>query len=306
MKLSVVVTTKNRKSDLLECVNSVLRSSNLPKEWELIIIDDNSRDGTELLNSSDFGSDHVAVIHNKKTEMMVKSRNIGARRSKGEYILFIDDDNIIDKNMIHLLLEAANKNPDFGLFGPSMYYYSTRTKYLDYQKIDLFTGKTNGLIDKTKKNIVESDGIPNVFMVRSNVFKEYGYFDEDLVQTFTEPDFSFKISQFGIKAGIYKKAITYHKIKAEDGLTPRSLGGQFKQKSYCLMRNRSVIIARYGNSLQKITYMFFFSWFWPLTYSLILLPTKRFDLINLYWRGFVDGWRYYLTGTFAPFPTIKD
>ena len=104
------------------------------------------------------------------------------------------------------------------------------------------------------------------------------------------------IEKKGFKCCIVPKAKTYHKIKKEDDLKPISMGGKFKQKAYCLMRNRVVYISRYGNFFNKFLYAIFFSWFWPYVYSFFALKNKRLDLVKLYWRGFIDGLVYLFTG----------
>lgn len=295
MRLSVIITTRNRKEDLLNCVKSIENSRNLPRKFELIIVDDCSTDGTEKLNDYDFQLEEVKVIHNATQEMMVKARNVGAINAKGAFLLFIDDDNVIDKWMIHCLLRFAEKNTKYGIIGPSM-YYANKEKYMDFQKINFFTGKTKGCLAKAKQERYESHGIPNVFMIRKVVFEECGYFDESLLQTFTEPDFGFAAKRKGYLCAIVPKAKAYHNISRQGTFGPRSLGGEHIQKAYCLMRNRSLIIARYGRWFHKITYFLVFSWVWPLVYSLIIIRFKRFDLIRLYWSGWKDGQIYFLTG----------
>lgn len=295
MFLSIVITTKNRKKQLYTCIESVKKAVSNVKVWEIIIVDDNSSDGTEMLSLKDLGITSGKIIHNNTRQwMMVKARNEGVKAARGKYILFIDDDNTIDAMMIDRLVSFANKNPMFGIIGPSMYYYSSKQKYLDYQTINLFTGKTYGIIDNSSIEWSESDGIPNVFLIKKEVFDRCGLFDESLIQTYTEPDFALSAKKRGFNCAIVKKAKTYHHVNPN--LSPRSLGGEYSQKAYCLMRNRSVIVARYGAWYHKIIYLLFCSWFWPTIYSLFMITPRRFDLIRLYWRGFVDGIIYVLTG----------
>ena len=298
-KVSVVVTTYNRFGDLKRCLKSVFRSDY--RNFELLILDDASSDETAALTPETlrglFGVDPdfpVKVIHNPENFRMVRTRNTGAKRAAGEYVLFIDDDNIIDPRMISALVEFADANPGCGVVGPSMHYWSNKKKYLDYQKINLFTGKTSGHIDDTPAPACDSDGVPNVFMIRSEVFQKAGYFDEAFMQTFTEPDFSFSAARHGYRSVIVKAAVTNHDIPYE--FSPRTLGGEFKSKAYCTIRNRALIVARYGRWYHKLAYGLFFSWAWALIYSALVLRYWRLDLIRLYWSGWRDGLRYLLTG----------
>lgn len=292
-KLSIVITTQNRKQDLLECINSITKSTF--NDYEIIIVDDVSTDGTAQLGSEDFNEMNVRIYHQKEPLMMVKARNFGARKATGKYVLFIDDDNIIDEKMIEYLVTAADFNVEYGILGPAMFYLDTKEKYLDYQTFNFYTGRTKGLMDHSNRKLVDSDGVPNVFLIKREVFERLGHFDEKLIQTFTEPDFAFAVRSV-YKCGIVKDAVTYHKISKTRNA--RSLGGKFKQKAYCLMRNRSVIIARYGSLPQKVVYIVFFSWLWPLVYSALMIREKQFHLIKLYLHGFKDGMIYFFRNKF--------
>ncbi len=299
--LSIIITTRNRANDLNNCISSIL-SSKFIDNFEIIIIDDSSEDDTSLYDDAYFikkhGFENITIYHLKKKSMMVRARNIGIKLAKAQkYVLFIDDDNEIDPYMINKLINFANLNKSFGIIGPSMYYFDNKKKYLDYQRINLFTGKTKGIISKKAKDFYESDGIPNVFMIRTELFKKYGMFDERLIQTFTEPDFAFSLKKHGIKCCIIPDAVTFHKIQS--WYDYRSLGGRYSQKAYCLMRNRFIIIKRYGNSFNKIVFLLFFSWLWPILYSSIIFARgEKYGLIGLYWKGFKDGVYYFLTSKF--------
>jgi len=297
-KVSIVVTTYNRYGDLMRCLESVFKSDF--RDFELIVVDDASSDETADLTSERLcvllglgNTFPVKLIHNLENFRMVRTRNTGAKNASGEFVLFIDDDNIIDSQMISILVEFAIANPDCGVVGPSMHYWSDKKKYLDYQKINFFTGKTNGHINKSQDPSCDSDGVPNVFMIRSEVFSRAGYFDEDLMQTFTEPDFSFNAARHGYRSVIVKAAVTYHDIPKK--FSPRTLGGEFKSKAYCTIRNRALIVGRYGRWYHQLTYGLFFSWTWALIYSVLVLRFWRFDLIRLYWYGWRDGLRYLLS-----------
>jgi GT2 family glycosyltransferase len=297
MFLSIVITTRNRIEDLFRCIESIKKSELKNLKWELIIVDDNSSDKTGKLSIKDLNIKVGRIIHCQSQQMMVKARNIGAMAARGKYILFIDDDNIVDKEMINRLVKCADENNTIGVIGPRMFYYPSKKEYMSYQSFNFYTGRTYGKVVDGQVGIIDSMGVPNVFLIRKEVFEECGYFDEKLIQTYSESDFSFRINKFGWRSGICQEAITYHNCSPLERYTPRMLGGGggFTQKAYCLIRNRMIIVKRYGNLFQKIFFLFIFGWFWPLVYSLIMIKDKKWDLIKLYWLGFRDGIYYYFT-----------
>ena len=89
MLVSVIIPTYNRRNLLDVSINSVLNQTY--QNFEIIIVDDNSNDGTDnyikMLNH-----DKVQYIKNKETMHAPTSRNIGVLHSKGDLIAFLDDD----------------------------------------------------------------------------------------------------------------------------------------------------------------------------------------------------------------------
>ena len=206
VKLSVIITTRDRELLLRSCLDSIVKN-NLTIPYEVIIVDDASSDGTNKIDSNEYPHLNLIVIRNKQQLMMVRSRNLGARNAKGEFVLFVDDDNEIDTNMVESLISHLEKNPSVGLVGPTMYHKGSDLPYLTSQRINLFTGKTKGIISTVNK-CSSSDGIPNVFMIRKRALEKNNYFDERIVQTFTEPDFAFAAREHGYKCEMILSAKT--------------------------------------------------------------------------------------------------
>jgi glycosyltransferase involved in cell wall biosynthesis len=293
VKLSVIITTRDRELLLRSCLDSIVKN-NLTIPYEVIIVDDASSDGTNKIDSNEYPHLNLIVIRNKQQLMMVRSRNLGARNAKGEFVLFVDDDNEIDTNMVESLISHLEKNPSVGLVGPTMYHKGSDLPYLTSQRINLFTGKTKGIISTVNK-CSSSDGIPNVFMIRKRALEKNNYFDERIVQTFTEPDFAFAAREHGYKCEMILSAKTYHnKTWGHAGI--QISNNNFRQKAYYIMRNRVLFVSRHGSLSQKIIFNIFFSWAWPLIYSFIALRYFRFDLIVLYWLGYADGLIILFTG----------
>jgi GT2 family glycosyltransferase len=294
IKLSIVITTRNRASDLTECLTSISNSLGIAFDFEVIVVDDASTDATSRMNSDSFAIKNLSFVRNASQSMMVRTRNKGGRLAKGELVLFVDDDNVLAPDMIAKLVQFADRHPDYAIIGPKMCYYPSKKPYLSFQKINFFTGKTTGGLDTSGAEYLESDGIPNVFMVRKVTLERCGYFDEAIVQTYTEPDLAFSARRLGYKCAMVQTALTFHRIPETGGAI--LLGGnQFRQKAFFLMRNRTVMIVRYGRWYQQGVYLLMFSWLWPMLYSVLVLPERRFDLIGLYWAGFWDGLKYFLT-----------
>ena len=105
MKLSIITPVYNGASTLQHMVESVLRQT--LADWELILVDDGSTDGSPALcDALAKQDDRIRVLH-KPNGGVSSARNAGLALASGEYIGFIDCDDSIKPNLYSLLLEAA-------------------------------------------------------------------------------------------------------------------------------------------------------------------------------------------------------
>ena len=85
--LSIIVPSYNRKAEVPALLESLTQQTS--SNFEVIIVDDCSKDPVEVTQSYPFV---VKVIRNETNQGAAESRNIGARASKGDWLLFLDDD----------------------------------------------------------------------------------------------------------------------------------------------------------------------------------------------------------------------
>ncbi|WP_051568598.1 glycosyltransferase family 2 protein [Crocinitomix catalasitica] len=120
--ISIVTPSYNKAEFLTACINSVIEQTY--KNWELIIIDDCSTDGTKNI------ADNFAVKHDQiksKSNATNKGanycRNEGLKLAKGEYILFFDADDVMTENCLSNQIESASNFPafDFWVFNMGVF-----------------------------------------------------------------------------------------------------------------------------------------------------------------------------------------
>lgn len=106
--VSVIIPVYNAEKYLHRCVDSVLKQTY--QNLEVLLIDDGSKDGSGAICDEYAAQDcRVRVIHKENTGVS-DTRNVGLDEAKGDYILFVDSDDYIDKAMVDKLLEKALKN----------------------------------------------------------------------------------------------------------------------------------------------------------------------------------------------------
>ncbi len=125
--VSVIIIFLNAERFLEEAIESVL--SQTFANWELLLVDDGSTDGsTEIARSySENESGKVGYLEHDRHENrgMSASRNLGIRYSKGKHIAFLDSDDVWLPHKLERQVAILNAHPEAGMvYGGSQYWYS--------------------------------------------------------------------------------------------------------------------------------------------------------------------------------------
>lgn len=102
--VSVIIPVYNVDEVLADCIDSVLNQSY--RNIEVILIDDGSTDSSgRICNYYAQQDGRVSIIH-KENGGQATARNLGAKRSKGKYMAFVDSDDIVDFKYIEILYKT--------------------------------------------------------------------------------------------------------------------------------------------------------------------------------------------------------
>ncbi len=106
-KISIIMPVYNGEKFLREALNSVLEQTYT--DWELLIINDNSNDSSdEIINKFMDQCDKIIYIKNVDNLGVATSRNIGIDKATGEFVAFIDCDDIWYVNKLEQQIEFVN------------------------------------------------------------------------------------------------------------------------------------------------------------------------------------------------------
>lgn len=106
--VSIIVPVYNVKVYLNRCIESLINQTY--NDFEIILVDDGSTDGSgDLCDQYEKSHDFVHVIH-KNNGGLSSARNAGIKQAKGEYLLFVDSDDYIEKQSLEKLIHEAEKN----------------------------------------------------------------------------------------------------------------------------------------------------------------------------------------------------
>ncbi|MCH2233035.1 MAG: glycosyltransferase [Crocinitomicaceae bacterium] len=180
--ISIISPVYNCENFLDTTINSVINQTY--KNWELILVNDGSTDSSAKIIQSYLEKDTRIILISKENGGQASARNFGLKKAKGEWITFIDADDIYLPNKLKLQLKDQRKfNPDF-LYGLG-FYLTEKSKLCALEPYEWITGQKSG---KEFFKILFSSCLVNIntVLLSRDLINRVGYFDEDEVLRGTE------------------------------------------------------------------------------------------------------------------------
>ncbi len=273
--ISIIIPTYNRANLIIETLESIIAQSY--SSWECIIIDDLSTDNTtEVINNYIKFDSRFTLIQREKTQTKGPSscRNIGIVNAKGNYILFLDSDDLISKNCLENRFNTAVANPYY-----DMYIFKTHLFYDKIQNLgEIFNSDFKTFSDKNYLDSFVKDNYP--FCIMSVLWltaklKQLGGFDENLL-VLEDPDLHINAFVNNLKSftaleilpdNFYRKSLTNTYQSFEFKLKHVKSKYVFYKKYLPKFKTRMgkmpitffrVEVLEIGNSLEVFKYYFLF------------------------------------------------
>ncbi len=215
MKLSVIIVNYNVKYFLEQALLSVQKSCrNI--EAEVFVVDNNSVDDSVQMVKSKFGA--VKLIVNKKNPGFSVANNQAIHQTKGEYILLLNPDTVVEEDTFEKCLNFMDNHPEAGGLGvkmidgsgnflpeskrgfpsPQVAFFKTFGFSKLFPKSKLFNHYHLGYLEKNETHEVEV--LAGAFMMlRKSVLDQIGLLDEAFFMYGEDIDLSYRIIQAGYK-----------------------------------------------------------------------------------------------------------
>lgn len=222
--LSVVIVSFNTKDITLDCIKSVVKNTK-GIEYEVIVVDNASKDGS-VPAIKKLAKKHKAIqlIEKKKNLGFSGGNNIGIKNAKGEYILFLNSDTIVNDNVLCEMVKWMEKNESIGVSSCSLLnkdgsqqgtggYFPTLIRvfsWMTIQDLPLVDSIIKPFHPMKSKNYSsgsnffdserELDWITGAYMLfRREVIKDIGNFDEEYFMYTEEVDLCYRVKLKGWK-----------------------------------------------------------------------------------------------------------
>ncbi|MDC9724025.1 MAG: glycosyltransferase family 2 protein [Urechidicola sp.] len=221
MKLSVIIVNYNVRYFLEPCLQSV-QDALVDIDSEIIVVDNNSPDDSCKMVEKKFPD--VTLIANTENYGFAKANNQGVSKARGQYVLILNPDTIVDKDTFTKILDFAKTRHNFGALGVKLIdgkgaflSESKRgipTPTVSFYKLIGFTSKRTGkyYANHLKENeigIIEI--LVGAFMLMTRkVYKEVKGFDESYFMYGEDIDLSYKILNKGYQNYYYPDTHTIH------------------------------------------------------------------------------------------------
>lgn len=182
-KISIIVPVYKVEQYLERCVNSLINQTY--KNIEIILVDDGSPDQCPKM-CDDYASEdsRIKVIH-KKNGGLSDARNAGLRIATGEYVMYVDSDDYVEKNSCEKLIENAIGNIDV-IVGACREISPTGITFQQHTNLEenrTYTAKEYVLLS-IKKNEWYAPACLNLyrraFLIDNNLYYKVGYYFEDI------------------------------------------------------------------------------------------------------------------------------
>lgn len=206
--ISIIIVTYNSLNDIGRCLLSIKAYTDIP--YEVIVIDNNSADGTkDYLKSI---KEHHIILNNKNIGF-AKACNQGIKNAKGEYIVLLNPDTEVTTGWAWRMM--LHFRDGVGAVGPVSNYVAGLQKYELYRKTDLGKADNNGISDSlyawNKNRSVETKLLIGFcMMIRRSVMDDIGMLDEDFFLGIEDLEYSWRLRQKGCKLVVATDVFIYH------------------------------------------------------------------------------------------------
>lgn len=226
MKLSVIIVNYNVEFFLEQCLLSVEKALK-EIDSEVWVVDNNSVDYSVRMVKDKFSN--VNLITNQENIGFSAANNQAIKQAKGEYILLLNPDTIVEEDTFKKVISFMDKNPKAGGLGvkmldgkgvflpeskrglptPSVAFFKIFGLSKIFPKSKLFGRYHLGFLDKDK--IHEVDVLAGAFMlIPKKVLNEIGLLDEQFFMYGEDIDLSYRITKAGYKNVYFPKTSIIH------------------------------------------------------------------------------------------------
>jgi glycosyltransferase involved in cell wall biosynthesis len=241
--ISIIVPCYNQAHFLNESLDSVINQSY--PNWECIIVNDGSPDNTEEIAKKWCKKDTRFKYLEKKNGGLSSARNAGIKISKGELILPLDADDIIDKNYLTQLVPVLNGDNSLAIASCYSKFFVGTKENIVYESKP---------IGSTIKNILFENSLIATSLFKKSCWNIVGGYDEQMKHGFEDWEFWVAITKLGYKYKIVEEFLFYYRRTKESMLSDTLKNHRIRNLEYVINKHKDFYKE---NNENTIKYLFF-------------------------------------------------
>lgn len=280
--LSIIIVNYNTKGLLADCLHSVFAAAAPKNGLEVIVVDNNSTDGSQEMVAKEFKQ--VRLVRNKSNLGFARANNEGYKIAKGKYLLFLNSDTVVKRYSFVKPLKFLKNHPKVGAVTiklvtadgsldidnhrgyPTPWASFTHFSYLSklFPHSPIFNPYYLGL---KKLNRIHTIPVAagSFLMMPAKVFDQIGRWDEAYYFYGEDIDLCYRINQAGYKIIYYPKVSTLHLKGASSGLRKETA------KTTSVDRATRIRVAKSSVEAMKIFYKKFYAKKYPRPVTWLVL-----------------------------------
>lgn len=221
--LSICILSYNNISYTKACLESLI-TSEFPGRTEIIVVDNNSSDGTkewllEFQNKYTTEDLSIVIVSNRMNYGATGGRTQACSIARGKYIITLDNDiTICSKDWIIKMMEYYDKYPKIGILGAKL-IFPEEPYLIQHAGLGVteegnvgYWGYGEDRYDERFNIAKEVQGLASAcWLLKKSLFMEFGYFDDIFYPVnFEDIDFCYRIREKGYKSVYYPEVEMFH------------------------------------------------------------------------------------------------
>lgn len=280
-----IITVNYNQSEVTCDLLSSLRHITY-KNIEIIVVDNNSTKDNPSVIKKRFPE--IVFIESSTNLGFAGGNNLGIRKSKGDFLMFLNNDTTVPPDFLEPLVNFMIENPTVGIASPKIkFYWSPSTvQYAGFTEMNPYTVRNSG-IGYNKPDGPEYDNISKTayvhgaaMIVPRRVIEEVGLIPEVYFLYYEEHDWVEMIKRAGYY--VYYLPISY--ILHKESVTT---GRDSAFKTYYISRSRIIFARRNYNGLTRVANLIFQTFISLPKNILINLIKLNFKIAYAYIRSYI-------------------
>lgn len=267
--ISIILVHFNAEAETKECLHSLKNIKTKGFSFEVLVVDNGSKDPLTLEESEQFSQ--LEVIRSEANLGFTGGNNLGLRyaldKYNSDYVVLLNNDTTVDPNFLQHLYEYSQAHPEAGLINPKIYFSPQREfhagSYTSEERGNVlwFAGGTvdwtdivsfHRGVDEVDRGQFDTPTLSDFatgccLFIKRQVIETVGPLSEDLFLYWEDVDYSLRAQQNGFVCHYCPKAVIWHKNAGS------SDGSGSNLHRYYQTRNRLFLGFSYGSWLTKIT-----------------------------------------------------